>query len=117
LDGVSVVRRKFFSKDDDADLEQIRKVVASRRKLGAESVFAELNVGVALDVLREFNENVDIVADPLPAEGEKLANRAHALIKDLPFDGQAVGSLTSELAGDLLVTKIVAIHRAVLPKS
>ena len=101
-DGVSVTRRGIFSNDEAEDRAAIRKVTSSRLKLGKMAVFAELNVGNALESLAEFEQEVYFAADPLEAKGEALANPAHALLIGFPFLGEQVGSLTSELAGDRL---------------
>lgn len=114
VDGVSVSMRGIFSGDQDADIASIRTVVGARRKLGKTSVFAEVNVGNALAVLHEFEESITIVANPLPAEGDLPEDPAHALIVGLPFKGEAIGSLRSELAGDLLARRILRIYPAVL---
>lgn len=111
-DGVSVVRRMVLAKLHDADLQQIRKVVASRMRIGGESFFAEINVGSALVVLREFDNSIRIIKDPLAKNGAKLANPAHALIVDLPLQHEKVGGLLSQVAGDLLARLVIALHPA-----
>ncbi len=76
--------------------------MASRMTLGRTAVFVQLNVGAALTALKEFEEDIFVCHDARSAEGTRVANPAHALIIGLPFKGEAVGSLKSELAGDRL---------------
>lgn len=114
LDGVSISIRGIFSADSDKDIASIRSVVGARRKLGKTSVFAELNVGSALSVLHEFEKSVAIEAAPLAATKGFPEDPAHALIVGLPFAGEMIGSLRSELAGDLLARRILRTYPAVV---
>jgi hypothetical protein len=112
-DGLSFTQRDMLaivSKDDET---AIRKVVGSRLTLGKTAVFAELNAGQALDALDEFESEFFFQLDPLVAEAGMLANPAHALLIGLPFKGEAVGSLRSELAGDLLRRRILRTFPAI----
>ncbi len=113
-DGLSVTRRYVFSIDDVVDKNQIRRVVGSRLKFGKTAVFAQLNVGEMLRALDEFNQNISVVEDALEADGEYLANPAHALILGLPFAGEAIGSLKSEIAGDKIRTTIQSSFPAII---
>ena len=101
-DGLSVNRVGVFSGDLAADRSQLRAVMASRMKLGANAAFVQLNAGEAIATLSEFEGPIFICHDPLPASDTALENPAHALIIGLPFKGEAVGSLKSEEAGDRL---------------
>lgn len=101
-DGLSFTRRYVLSEDDSADQAHIRTVFASRIKVGATAKFAQIRVGEAIGNLRYFDERFDFIEDPLDLDGTALANPAHALMIGLPFAGESVGSLRSELAGDLL---------------
>lgn len=101
-DGLSVTRRGVLSTKRLQDETNIRLVLGSRLKLGTNALFVELNVGGILDALEEFEQEVFVCEDPLPAAGKALANPAHALIAGLPFAGEAIGSLRSEVAGDKL---------------
>jgi len=114
VDGVSISVRGVFSKNTASDLAEIRRVVGARRKLGKTSVFAELNIGTALAVLHEFDKTIEIVFSPLPAENDAPEDPSHALITGLPFKGEVIGSLRSELAGDLLARRIIQSYPAVL---
>jgi hypothetical protein len=109
-----VNRRGLFDADPDRDRAEIRRVVGARRKLGATSIFVEIRVGTMLDALAEFEAEISVVADPLDAEGDWPANRAHALILGLPFVGETVGSLKSELAGDRIRQQILDRFPAVV---
>lgn len=111
-DGLSFTRRYVFSTDDEQDKKSIRKVFSSRMKVGSTAQFAQLQVGEALASLREFDELFDFVEDPLTAEGDYLANPAHVLLEGLPFKGEVVGSLKSELAGDLLARCVTQVFSA-----
>lgn len=113
-DGVSISIRRIFSPDTQTDVAEIRRVVGARRKLGKNSVFAELNVGTALSVLREFDETIEIISNPLPATDEFPSDPSHGLITGLPIKDDAIGSLRSELAGDLLARRILRIYPAVI---
>lgn len=101
-DGLSVNRVGVLSRDKDEDRASTRRVLATRRTLGRTAIFVELNVGAALEALAEFEEDIFMCHDALEKEGDKAANPAHALVIGLPFKGEAVGSLKSELAGDRL---------------
>jgi hypothetical protein len=113
-DGLSVIRRYVFSTDDMVDQNHIRRVVGSRLKFGKTAVFAELNVGEMLRALDEFNQNISVVEDALEVDGDYLANPAHALIVGLPFAGEAIGSLKSEIAGDKIRTTIQSSFPAII---
>lgn len=115
VDGLSFNRRGVFAPDVEGDRAAIRRVMASRLKLGATATFAEINVGSALDALTEFEQDVFFVEHPLPAEDGKVANPAHALMIGFPFAGEQVGSLKSEVAGDRLRLCICDQFSAVLP--
>jgi hypothetical protein len=114
VDGVSIAIRGVFSDDTQTDVAKIREVVGARRKLGRTSVFAELNVGAALSVLHEFEEAITIVLEPLSADDDGPEDPSHALILGLPFQGEAIGSLKSELAGDLLARRIICTYPAIV---
>jgi hypothetical protein len=116
-DGVSVTRCRYFSSDIDSDQSEIRRVVGSRLKLGKTAIFVEVNTGALLDALAEFEQDVTVVEDPLEAEEGLLANPAHALILGLPFKGEAVGSLKSEVAGDRLRELVLRRFPANAPAS
>lgn len=101
-DGVSVTRRGILAQDSLEDEDEIRRAVGSRLRLGLTAIFVELNVGEALHALAEFEQEVLVCEDPLQAENGYLPNPAHALILGLPFAGETVGSLRSEVASDRL---------------
>ena len=114
-DGLSVTQRLVLSTESDKDKSEIRQVFASRMTMGKTAIFTELNVGRALAVLKQFDEDFHFLASPLISSGEKMANPAHALLIGLPFVGEAVGSLKSELAGDLLRSVVHDKFPAVVP--
>ncbi|WP_174279909.1 hypothetical protein [Sphingomonas bacterium] len=107
IDGVSFTRRGILAIGTQQDRAAIRQVMASRLRLGATAVFAELQAGTALDALSEFEQAVSFVEDALAADGDRLANPAHALLLGFPFRGEQVGSLKSEVAGDRLRSCII----------
>lgn len=75
----------------------------SRITLGKTSCFAEIVVDDVLEKLHNVDGVlINFIEDPLPQNGKELANPAHALLKGFPFIGASIGSLTSELAGDLV---------------
>jgi hypothetical protein len=113
-DGLSVNRRHILAQDPLEDEAEIGKVVGSHLKMGATSQFAELNVGLMLDALDDFEQEIFVCEDPLPAVGAALENPAHALVVGLPFAGEVVGSLQSELAGDRLRKIVCHIFPAVM---
>jgi hypothetical protein len=113
VDGLSVTQRLVLARNSEKDKTEIRTVFASRMTLGKTAVFAELNVGRALSKLARFDEEFFFLADPLPESDQKLANPAHALLKGLPFVGDEVGSLKSELAGDLLRSVVHDVFSAI----
>lgn len=101
-DGLSFTRRFLLSDDEGDDENKIREIFDSRMKVGSTAQFAQLKVADALSALTEFEEVFEFVEDKLDAEGDALANPAHALLLGLPFAGESIGSLKSEVAGDLL---------------
>ena len=107
IDGLSFTRRNILDDDCDADRAAIRQAVGSRLRFGRTAVFAELPVGIAAEALEPFDGEFFFVEDPLEAQGLALANLAHALLIGLPFRGEQVGSLKSEIAGDRLRVCIV----------
>lgn len=107
IDGLSFTQLGVLAVDPVNDAIQIRRVVGSRLALGKSACFAELNVGTSLAALSDFDVAFAFVENPLPAEGSALANPAHALLLGLPFKGEDIASLRSELAGDLLALKII----------
>lgn len=102
VDGLSFTRRGILAAEPMADRDAIRQVMASRLRLGNTAVFAELQVGTALDALKPFESEIFFIEDPLPPRATAMANPAHALMIGYPFAGEQVGSLRSEHAGDLL---------------
>ena len=101
-DGLSVNRRGIFSVNEADDDAAIRHVTSTRMTLGKTARFVVINAGVMLAALEEFEREVFVCADPLEEVGKAAANPAHALIIGLPFVGEEVGSMTSELIGDRL---------------
>lgn len=101
-DGLSVNRRGVFSEDVNIDNANIRAVMRCRLSMKATETFIVLNTGAILDALTEFGREVFVCQDPLPADGDILANPAHALIVGLPFKDEPIGSMTSEAVGDIL---------------
>jgi hypothetical protein len=116
-DGLSFIERFILAKQSTADEEEIRRVLGSRRSFGKTAQFAELNVGKALEALSYFDNDFYFCEDPLPEDGEMLANPAHALLIGLPFKGEPAGSMTSELAGELLSGTVERIFPAMQPKT
>lgn len=112
-DGLSFVERFVFAKQSNADEDEIRRVLESWRSFGKTAQFAELNVGKVLEALSYFDSDFYFCEDPLPEEGDKLANSAHALLIGLPFKGEPAGSMTSELAGELLSGTVERLFPAV----
>lgn len=114
--GLSVIRRGVFSSESDSDVAAIRFVSGKWLTIKKSGRFAELNVGGfygAISQLERDVSDVAVVEDPLAPEDDKPANPAHALIIGLPFKGEAVGSLTSELVGDLIRKAVLRLHEAV----
>ena len=101
-DGLSVNRRGVFSNVESEDDAEICRVASTSRTPGKTARFVVFNTGKLLDVLEEFDREVFVCQDPLNAEDEAEANPAHALIVGLPFVGEEVGSITSEIIGDRL---------------
>jgi hypothetical protein len=101
-DGLSFTQCGILAKQQAKDDNEIRRIIGSRIALGKTACFAELNVGEAIDALSNFERAFWFQLDPVPKDGEQLENPAQTLLIGLPFKGEAVGSLNSELAGDLL---------------
>ena len=116
-DGLSFIERFVLAKQSNSDEDEIRRVLGSRRSFGKTAQFAELNVGKALEALSYFDNDFYFCEDPLPEDGEMLANPAHALLIGLPFKGEPAGSMTSELAGELLSGTVERIFPAMQPKT
>jgi hypothetical protein len=116
-DGLSFIERLILAKQSKADEDEICRVLASRRSFGKTAQFAELNAGKALEALSYFDSDFYFCEDPLSEDGEKLANPAHTLLIGLPFKGEPAGSMTSELAGELLSGTVERLFPAMLPKA
>ncbi|MEK6637380.1 MAG: hypothetical protein AABY88_04775 [Pseudomonadota bacterium] len=116
-DGLSFIERFVLAKQSKADEDEIRRILASRRSFGKTAQFAELNVGRALEALSYFDNDFYFCEDPLPEDGERLANPAHVLLIGLPFKGELAGSMTSELAGELLSGAVERLFPAMHPKT
>lgn len=116
-DGLSFTRTGMLAEEQNADDSMIRKIMGSRLAIGKNAVFAVVKVGDAILSLSHFGMKFEFVADPLEEDGAKLANPAHALLLGLPFKGESVGSLNSELAGDLLVRAVNRLFWAHSDKS
>jgi hypothetical protein len=114
-DGLSFTQRLILFKSAKKDEAEIRRIVGSRLHMGKMAVFAELNVGAALGALKAFEADFYFREDALAAEGNMLANPAHALLIGLPFVGETVGSLRSEHAGDILRQTVRDTFPAFLP--
>ena len=73
--------------------------------------FAQLSAADVRDALSaaEVLTALDLIHDPLPAEGEFEADDSHAAIVNLP----GPGSEFAALAGDLLAERIKRVHQAV----
>lgn len=102
IDGLSFTQCGMLAKQQAKDQSEIRRIIGSRIALGKTARFAELNVGEAIVALSNFERAFWFQPDPVPQDGERLENPAHTLLIGLPFKGESVGSLNSELAGDLL---------------
>ena len=105
-DGLSFNRTGILSSVQADDDNQIRAIIASRIIVGKNAVFAEMNVGDVSRQLEHFGGEFQFEADPLEPEGTKMANPVHALLIGLPFVGETIDSLKSEVANDLL-TQVV----------
>lgn len=109
-DGLSVTQLGVLEpKDHDADMRVIRAIMISRGiPLGEDTCFAELAVSDIIEAGREAMTTFSVLHSPSKAKlGEgKLANPAHAIINGLPLEGLSIGSLTSQLVSDLLLTKV-----------
>lgn len=116
-DGVSFTRRGLLNSDDTQDKDYIRKITASRLKVGKTAVFADLQVDSALLALEEYSQDIYFCNDPLDEDGSELANPAHALLIGFPFKGEQIGSLKSEVAGDKLRDCVIDIFPAILAES
>lgn len=115
-DGVSFTRRGLLSYDQEEDRQEIRRIMASRLNLGKTAIFAEIQVGLALDTIEEFEQDVYFIENALKEDGDKLANPAHALLIGFPFRGEQIGSLKSEVAGDRLRQCVVGTFPAIMPQ-
>ncbi len=114
-DGLSFTERLVLSIDPHRDEDEIRRVLAARRSLGKTARFVEVNVEQAVKALSVFDNDFYFCEDPLPATTGIPANPAHVLLKGLPFAGEAIGSLSSEWAGELLSGIVTRTFPAVAP--
>jgi hypothetical protein len=115
VDGLSFIERLVLSTNQKLDEDEIRSVLGARRLFGKTARFAELNVGQALEALYVFDQDFYFCEDPLPENGDIPAIPAHALLKGLPFKEEAIGSLTSEWAGELLSGAVLRTFPAIKP--
>ena len=111
-DGLSFNRTGILSSVQADDDNQIRAIMASRIIVGKNAVFAEMNVGDVCRQLAHFGGEFRFEAEPLEAEGTKLANPVHALLIGLPFVGETIDSLKSEVASDLLTQAVMRLFWA-----
>jgi hypothetical protein len=116
VDGLSFIQCFVLAKNRVNDIAEIRKVFASRCTVGKTAQFVELNVGQAIVALGAIDSSFYFCEDPQSADGNMLANPAHALLIGLPFKGESIGSMRSEYAGELLVAKVISIFPAMTPK-
>ena len=87
----------FRSLEKSEQIAQVRRLI--RRKLGANSRFAELEVGTtARHVSEEHGIQIKFCSSPLAETPEYEADCSHADIVDLPPEG----SDASALVGDLI---------------
>jgi hypothetical protein len=111
IDGLSVNQLGIFSDQINVDLVEIRgRFRLTRKPTGR---FAQINAGGIIDAFAEVAAEVSLVEEPLPADGEWPDDPSHALVLGLPMPGHPAGSLTAEIAGDLLVQRVKAVHPAV----
>lgn len=112
-DGVSFNRRRIFCYGEICDRKKIINIMKTRMKLGKTSCFAEVLVKDALEKLSTV-EGISIIflEDPLDGDNTKPCNPAHAIMEGFPFVGETIGSLSSELAGDLLRKCIIQEYPA-----
>lgn len=107
-DGVSFNRRNIFCYCEKCDRENIISIMKTRMTLGKKSRFAEIVVGdVLAKMAQEDGISIAFYEDFLDEEPGIPSNPAHAILKGLPFTGEKIGSLSSELAGDFLRQCIV----------
>jgi hypothetical protein len=93
----------------EAAMQQVRQLF--RLTVKKSGRFAQLEVA---EVRAAFTEAaqlaaLDVIHDPLPAEGRHAADSSHAAIINLP----SPGSEYAALAGDLLAEKIRRLHPAI----
>ena len=108
IEGFSVDWLEFLAKAGADPLGEVRRV--SRLRLRPRGRFAELRVGDILRAVAEELATLQVVHDPLPAEGDYPANPAHSLVRGLPPHD------TDEamLVGDLIAECVTAMHPAVV---
>lgn len=110
--GLSVNWMEKFEGTTDQRVQQIRDV--ARLKYGGTAKLAQLNVDrVKQHVAAEAPETIlEIIEDPLPAEGDHPADPSHSAIANMPEKD----SPGAELVGDLIAECIDVTYPAKAPK-
>ena len=104
--GLSVNWIEYFGLPTKPEqLEAVRRVV--RRTLGANSRFAELEVGATKNFLNSWAPQVTFVHDPLGADDEHIADPSHTSIRGLGL----LDTNTVEIIADLMAKLcVVCLH-------
>jgi hypothetical protein len=100
-DGVSLNRlRVFDQKNRDRDLAQVKAVMLCRRVPLSNGLLAEIAVQAIEAVGVRYSLPILVIEDPKPRKGAKLlANPAHALIVETPFQGGALADAVADRIG------------------
>ena len=92
---------EFHQGNKEEQIARVRNLI--RLRLRSTARFAELNV----NAIRRIWHGLDVVEDPLPAEGDYLDDPSHAKIVGIPQDRQ-------QLIYEALADNVIALHPAVL---
>ncbi len=110
--GLSVNWIEFFGTSDRAvALDEIRRQI--HRRLGTNSVFAELNVQALKALLNAAGLHPSIVHDPLPSNAQYGEDQSHSEVLGLPPHH----SPDAAMIGDMIADLVAAQYPAVVPSS
>lgn len=99
---------RFDGMTKEQQVDEVRRLI--RLKLSRRLRFAELQVGVALQHVRQEYGQLSFVHAPLAAEGEYEADESHSEVAGLPPGDSERGALV----GDLIAGCVQRIHFAVV---
>ncbi len=102
----------FFTGTTENKLTQLREITTLKR--GAKAVFAELNVGIVREKVRELIAIIDIIHDPEPEAVKNRGDYSHCVMTNVPNrqEKDYEFSSTEEAVARIISRSVVATHPA-----